>query len=265
MRKYLLLLAVSTILFLAVGCSSGTQSTSTTPPTTTPPTTTPPASSQITISPSSVTFTSNVPQYVTVSGGVSSFAKSTTTCTNQINLDPPTGQSVSQTTPIDGNWIVTPENNGTCTYTFSDGTTSATLTINVNFTTTESMTWTETNSCKYIVYLKFFDKSSSNGLQWPGPGSVITLNTPNPNSNTISCTTGHEICYGGSTQSTTDQNYWGVGITGNESCPNCCYKCATETVPLGNLTCANAQAVTGETKPQSTSLGTLSSGSPSPQ
>jgi hypothetical protein len=84
------------------------------------------------------------------------------------------------------------------------GQTSSTLTFDIG----------EDTDCTVALDLRFFDKTAN--LQWPANGEVYTLNLPGPQEQfPLSCTTGHQVCYGASYYSNTDSPvYWGVGIDG---------------------------------------------------
>jgi hypothetical protein len=107
------------------------------------------------------------------------------------------------------------------------GQTSSTLTVDIG----------EDTDCTVALDLRFFDKTAN--LQWPGNGEVYTLNLPGQQEQfPLSCTTGHQVCYGASYYSNTDSPvYWGVGIDGTEGCPNCCYTCGDQKVNAPMLSC----------------------------
>jgi hypothetical protein len=107
------------------------------------------------------------------------------------------------------------------------GQTSSTVTFDIG----------EDTDCTVALDLRFFDKTAN--LQWPANGEVYTLNLPGQQEQfPLSCTTGHQVCYGASYYSNTDSPvYWGVGIDGTQGCPNCCYACGDQTVNAPMLSC----------------------------
>jgi hypothetical protein len=95
----------------------------------------------------------------------------------------------------------------------------------------------EDTDCTVALDLRFFDKTAN--LQWPANDEVYNLNVPGQQEQfPLSCTTGHQVCYGASYYSNTDAPvYWGAGIDGTEGCPNCCYTCGDQTVNAPFLSC----------------------------
>jgi hypothetical protein len=185
------------------------------------------------VNPSSLTFSSSSIQSFTLGGGAGTVTKSDQ-CSGIASLSGPPGGVA------DGTWTVTPQSNGSCSVSFGDGSSSVTvyITVNIQTTTTNStMNWPIANSCRYTAYLKLFDRADN--FVWPAPPQEIVLDQIGQTQTlSISCKTGANICYGASVSQASDSPlYWGVGITGNQGCPNCCYACANGTVPPVNLTC----------------------------
>ena len=101
-------------------------------------------------------------------------------------------------------------------------------------TPNSNVSFTITDACIdgfYIEY-RFFDQT--NNLWWPSVSKVYTttyLNTPYRSN--LSCKTGANICYGGST----GNNYWGVAVDNSESCTDCCITCVEGASMSRTLTC----------------------------
>jgi hypothetical protein len=72
------------------------------------------------------------------------------------------------------------------------------------------------------LLVRFFDKT--NNLVWPNSSQAYTIGAGGSANFPLSCKTGAQICYGGSTNPETSY-YWGVGLQDNESCDHCCATC----------------------------------------
>jgi len=187
----------------------------------------------VSVSPTSLTFTTSAAQTFSVSNGEGAITASNT-CLNMAMLSGPAG---------DGLWTVTPDQvTASCTATFVDAkNNSATETINVQLAPVSSsmiIEMGENTDCTAAIDLLFFDATAD--LVWPANGQDYILNLPGEeqDSPSLSCTTGDQICYGASYFSNTDvPAYWGVGINGTEGCTDCCYACADTTVNVGLLNC----------------------------
>ena len=98
------------------------------------------------------------------------------------------------------------------------------------------MRWTLTDACNdgRGLQARFFDKT--NNLVWP-PDSTKVYVTGSGGSIDVqlSANNGAKICYGAQPDPTNGR-YWGLGISGTNGCPDCCYT-ATNTPIRVNLTC----------------------------
>ena len=94
-----------------------------------------------------------------------------------------------------------------------------------------------TDSCNngYTVYYKFFDETDN--LVWPSATQAYYIDYGQTFTSTLQCNTGDKICYGASDADNDALGYWGVGVSGLESCTDCCYSCATSQVNL-SLDCS---------------------------
>jgi hypothetical protein len=191
-------------------------------------------STTINLSTQSLSFSSGDAQTFTVSGGSGNLSE-TDNCSNVASL-------VGPSSGIAGTWSVSPVANGSCSITFADAIgDSNSVGVNVALssgTSTLTMQMEEDPSCNnQTIYFKFFDETLN--LVWPAPPNVYYF--PDSNqvySDALACTTGDQICYGGSFSETSEApDYWGVGINNDEQCENCCYTCQTATTQVNDLSC----------------------------
>lgn len=102
---------------------------------------------------------------------------------------------------------------------------------------TVSMRWTLTDACGdgAGLHARFFDKT--NNLVWPADSSKVFVTNSNGTIDvSLAANTGARVCYGAQPDSSSTNRYWGVGMSGNNGCPDCCYTAANTTIRL-NLTC----------------------------
>ncbi|HEX8816244.1 MAG TPA: hypothetical protein VF753_12150 [Terriglobales bacterium] len=177
------------------------------------------------VSPTSLTFTSTTSQTFLLSGG-SGTIDATNTCGGIATVTAPSSGA-------DGTWTVEPIATGNCKATFTDGTnTTVAVGIEVNLAaSTSTMTWEMelAPGCSTGVYLKFFDETAN--LEWPSSSEDYVLNTPGQTETySLLCTTGDNVCFGASLSPNSDQEYWGVGVLNDQSCPSCCVQCTNTSV-----------------------------------
>jgi hypothetical protein len=73
------------------------------------------------------------------------------------------------------------------------------------------------------VHVAYYSQTRR-GYSWPGGNQAWVLKDSDWHTHTLNCTVGEQICYGAwvVNQSNT---YWGSGLNGKQSCPNCCITC----------------------------------------
>ncbi len=106
-------------------------------------------------------------------------------------------------------------------------------------TNTSNLTLQFTDSCTNNVELKFYDQT--NGDVWPSGSTHWVLNDGNTLSQTVSCQTGDNICFGAAVNGDNSQGYWGAGFGGQLGCTGCCYSCANSSPTGWNLQCSENQ------------------------
>ncbi|MCP4677831.1 MAG: hypothetical protein GY854_20395 [Deltaproteobacteria bacterium] len=84
------------------------------------------------------------------------------------------------------------------------------------------------------INFKFFDDDCDTET-WPESGFYYTQEYGTKYGETISCITGHRICYGAQVRNGT--LVWGLGINGTGSCDNCCTTCGNFGSIDKNLAC----------------------------
>jgi hypothetical protein len=182
------------------------------------------------VNPTSLSFTNATPQTFVLSGGSGTITPANSCGGIATVTAPPSG--------ADGTWTVDPIATGNCKATFTDSTnTAVSVGIEVNLAaSTSTMTWVMelAPGCSTGVYLKFFDETAN--LEWPSSSEDYVLNTPGQTQTyPLLCTTGDNVCFGASLDQNSDQEYWGVGILNDESCPSCCVQCTNTTVQPASM------------------------------
>jgi hypothetical protein len=87
---------------------------------------------------------------------------------------------------------------------------------------TDSMAWDFKNSYGAQVDVQLFDKTT--GGMWPTPRTVWTLDGGERRVERIRCNTNSKICFGAAVRGNYDQ-FWGVSLSNNQACPDCCHVC----------------------------------------
>jgi hypothetical protein len=87
---------------------------------------------------------------------------------------------------------------------------------------TDKMTWEFTNACSVQVDVQLFDKTT--GGVWPSPNKVWTLDGGERRVEEIKCNTNSKICFGAGVRTNYDR-YWGVSLSNNQGCTDCCHTC----------------------------------------
>jgi hypothetical protein len=93
-----------------------------------------------------------------------------------------------------------------------------------------TVTFNMTDACAdgQKTHFRFFD--FENGWVWPSPTTYWIMEEQNQAySMMLQCIKGSEICYGASSE--TSDKYWGVALSGRESCTGCCITCDGGTHP----------------------------------
>ena len=101
------------------------------------------------------------------------------------------------------------------------------------------------NGCSNNVNMRFFQyvsrASSAPSGQWPSGNNVYVINPGSTHQQTLACTPGRLVCYGG-TDPNNPGSRWGVGIDGDQSCTDCCKTCPStgnSTLSFGRLECTS--------------------------
>lgn len=87
---------------------------------------------------------------------------------------------------------------------------------------TDTMTWDIKNNCSAPVDLQLFDKTG--GGVWPAIDRVYRLDAGERWVQRIECNTNSRICFGAGLRSNYSV-YWGVGLSNDQSCSDCCKVC----------------------------------------
>jgi hypothetical protein len=76
-----------------------------------------------------------------------------------------------------------------------------------------------------VVHVSYYSQTRR-GYSWPGGNQAWVLKDSQWHTHTLNCNIGEQICYGAwvVNQSNT---YWGSGLNGRQSCPNCCITCGS--------------------------------------
>ena len=70
---------------------------------------------------------------------------------------------------------------------------------------------------------------------WPEPGNVfVTPGLDQTGVQSIECVEGERICFGGES----GELEWGVGLTRDGACEDCCHSCSSDPVDVGALGCS---------------------------
>jgi hypothetical protein len=98
-----------------------------------------------------------------------------------------------------------------------------------------TLTWTLADRCAdgLGVQARFFDLD--NDLVWPDASHVYVIDSGGSATYRLTCVPGAKICYGATTDPDNGR-YWGVGISREYACSNCCYTCEAQNVGF-NLVC----------------------------
>lgn len=86
----------------------------------------------------------------------------------------------------------------------------------------ETLTWYVQSEHPNVVSLEFY--SSDRDVAWPGGGEVYLLDDWDVQTYTLECNRGEQICFGAWVRGS-DNEYWGVGLDGEQGCDSCCYVC----------------------------------------
>ena len=93
----------------------------------------------------------------------------------------------------------------------------------------ETFTFKMRNLYPHIIELRFYSKSRS--AVWPAGGKVWKMTTRDVVNYSLSCRSGEQICFGG----TSGSRSWGIGRDNVMGCKGCCYRCgnaATDVIDL---------------------------------
>lgn len=79
------------------------------------------------------------------------------------------------------------------------------------------------------IQLRFFEAAggSRTGRVWPGGDRVYVLS--GSDTYNLSCRAGTDVCYGAQPRDGSS-GHWGLDITGQDGCTNCCSSCSSVTV-----------------------------------
>jgi hypothetical protein len=104
-------------------------------------------------------------------------------------------------------------------------------------TSTVTMRFTLNDSCGDGLGLqaRFFDKT--NNLVWPADSSkVYVASSGGAIDVSLAARAGASVCYGAQPDPPNNR-YWGVGISGTNSCSDCCYTASSDQTVRRNLVC----------------------------
>jgi hypothetical protein len=95
---------------------------------------------------------------------------------------------------------------------------------------TSTLRWQLEDGCSdgLGVWARFFDETQSS--VWPNAGEVYQVSAGGAIDRTLSCTTGHKVCYGAQPADDSTLFFWGVGVSNDKGCDNCCFACTTATI-----------------------------------
>jgi hypothetical protein len=93
-----------------------------------------------------------------------------------------------------------------------------------------TMRWQLEDGCSDGLGLwgRFFDETA--GAVWPNAGEVYSTTPAGAIDRSLSCVTGHKICYGAQPADPDSISFWGVGVHNDKGCDTCCFTCQTTTV-----------------------------------
>ena len=109
-----------------------------------------------------------------------------------------------------------------------------------------NFTFRDACSAAQTIRLRLFDETKDL-IYLDGMSDYIITATPRPIS--IACALGDQMCYGGQDAKATPTpgpipnrtpitlKMWGVGLNNDRSCTDCCFTCASKTIPQIDLRC----------------------------
>ena len=86
----------------------------------------------------------------------------------------------------------------------------------------DTMTWQFRSYSRYTVEVKLF--SQNRRVAWPTATTSWLLRDFAVHKLPISCVAGEQICFGAAVQGSGSLT-WGQGLSGRQTCQNCCYTC----------------------------------------
>lgn len=99
---------------------------------------------------------------------------------------------------------------------------------------TEIQQWTLTDDCADGRDIEWKLWSTERDWAWPGADAVFVTDGRNwPNHEQIECLRGERICFGAAA----GEHSWGVGLDATGQCEDCCFRCLSDAVDLGAMTC----------------------------
>lgn len=103
---------------------------------------------------------------------------------------------------------------------------------------TDTMSWDIKNTCSGQVDLQLFDETG--GGVWPARDRVYRLDAGERWLQRIECNTNSRICFGAALRSNYN-SYWGVSLSNDQTCTNCCKVCNGGNPDAISLTGSNSR------------------------
>jgi hypothetical protein len=105
--------------------------------------------------------------------------------------------------------------------------------------------WTFQDRCndRRGIRARLFDKTNRT-TKWPASG-YYRISSLSQATKTISCDSGHKICFGAVQDPPVGSGHWGVGINGNFGCSACCTLCRATALRV-TLSCGRGFSDSGD-------------------